>query len=368
MVQHVPPNSFHAERPERIVVLEGILKGHTATESLSFLSLDYEAGQARLKHIPVNAGSTWANCSTVLVQHGISRDRMIQEYGKTEVAAWERLLAKELTPAKESGDNYWCSKTLEVAAVAAQAAIEAARDILRGYTENAFCLIRPPGHHCFNTPQGFCVLNNVVLAAREFLTKGKRVAILDWDYHFGDGTAKAFLRDPNVMFASLHSKQSLIMGGNATYPPNDSRNLKGDGLAQATRGRMFNIQWTTDDADDNALIYAMSTVIIPAFQTFNPAVILISAGYDALAGDDLAGMKLTPSVFKTAARYLAILGIPLLFVLEGGYNPELLASGVQETIEGVLQGAEEPLETFPQYHHRAVVDDVDYLRQNCIAE
>lgn len=370
MVQHVPPSEFHMERPERIVAVEGILKGHTYKQALYFLSLNKKTGKAALQHIPVKTDSVWALCSTVLVNAGIPRDRMVAEYGEKQVDRWERFLSAEDEPATEMGDNYWSSNTLLAAAAAAQASIQAAQDILRKRTQNAFCLIRPPGHHCFQTPEGFCVLNNVVLAAREFLAKEKRVAILDWDYHFGDGTAKALMKEPNVMFASLHCAKS---GTRPTYPPNDSKNLKGAGLAERTRGRMFNVQWTNDDADDSAFLYALQALILPAFQTFAPSVVLISAGYDSICGDDLAGMKMTAGVFQFAAHALARLGIPLLFVLEGGYNPELLAEGVSETIQGLLN-ADTPFaaaimpDPEPQAHHKAVVDEVIELRQKMVAE
>lgn len=354
MIQHVPPQSNIPERPERLVGIEGILKGHTYQQSLYFVSLRRHAGRATLREIPTKPDSVWARCQNQLVVDPLPREAMVAEYGPQQVQLWENILADDGDPATEEGDNYWSSGTLYAARIAAQAAINAAQDILAGRTQNAFCLIRPPGHHCFQSPAGFCVLNNVVLAAKECLNAGKRVAIVDWDYHFGDGTAKAFLEDERVAFVSLHAEKNAA--GYATYPPNDRANLKGAGLSKRTAGRMWNIQWPRDNADDAALQYAFETNILPRLRAWNPDVVLISAGYDAVKGDDLAGMQVSPHQFRRCTEVLLRLGKPILAVLEGGYNPALLGACVQETVLGFLKEPCQTLSETVQETHKQCVD------------
>lgn len=354
MVQHVPAGAGTPERPERIVAIEGILKGHTYSQSLYFLSLKHYAGKAILHEIPTKSDSVWSRCKTQLVVDPLPREAMLAEYGPKQVQIWENILADEGQPATEEGDNYWAAGTMYAARIAAQSAIQAAQDILTCRTQNAFCIIRPPGHHCFQTAAGFCILNNVVLAAKECLKAGKRVAIVDWDYHFGDGTAKAFLNEDRVAFVSLHAEKTG--NGWPTYPPNDRQNLKGVGLRQITQCRMWNIQWSNDDADNAAVQYAFTANILPRLQSWNPDVILISAGYDAVQGDDLAGMLISPHQFRRCTAELMSLGKPLLAVLEGGYNPALLGLCVKETILGFLKEPCEDLSESVQEKHKRVVN------------
>ena len=133
------------------------------------------------------------------------------------------------------------------------------------------------------------------------------------------------------MFVSLHCEQARRRG--PTYPQHP---LKGDALLSRTKGRCFNIMWDYDDADDAAYAYAFDRVILPALHKHKPDVILVSAGYDALKGDMLAGMKLTPPLFHDLAAALKTVGVPVVCVLEGGYSPDLLGAGVCETLRGLL--------------------------------
>ncbi len=361
MAAHVPPRGGLAvEEPERIVGIEAFLKGHPVSSALAAWkatgSLD----------IPTCAGSLWSQCDIVKVEESITDAAVEAEYGAKAVRN-----ARYKTPYRGSkldpacGDIYWSAGTWEAAKTAASAAIQAAVRVLTGQTNNhshAFCIVRPPGHHCFDVPAGFCILNNVVIAAKEALKAGKRVAILDWDYHFGDGTAAALWGEERVMFVSMHAERTR--SGFPTYPARTARNFKGVGLREATRGRCFNVQWTEDDANDAACAYAMRTVIMPALQHFAPDLLLISAGYDATEGDSLAGMKMVATTFGHMAAALTRVGCPIVAVLEGGYDVHLLADGVAQTIRGLQQAPvymrdlDKWLVQEPQEHHREVVDEV----------
>lgn len=331
MSKHIAPSGF-PERPVRLAGVETAL---------------YEKG-------------LWTQCVDHLVTVPVDRAVLTAEYGDAEVARWER--ACDLAVAgpdfdDRSADIYWSKETLKAVGIAVGASIQAVHTVLDaqagGEVEHAFAIIRPPGHHCFDVPSGFCIANNVVLATRAALARGKKVAIVDWDYHFGDGTAEAFLKEPNVMFTSLHC--ATDRRGSATYPRSP---LKGATLAERSSGRLFNIQWERDDADNAAYADAFTRAVVPAFRRFAPDLVIVSAGYDAIKGDTLAGMNLTPRVFELLTSMLKTLGVPVVCVLEGGYDPGLLGAGVAATVEGLLAqncvleaGVAKPI-------HRCVVDDV----------
>lgn len=303
-----------------------------------------------------------AHCESHLVTELADRRILVAEYGPDAVTRWEEACDSALTgPVVDEicGDIYWSKDTMTAVRIAVSAARSAVQTVLSAVTagrvEHAFAVIRPPGHHCYDTPSGFCIVNNVVLAARVALAAGKRVAIVDWDYHFGDGTASEFMETRAVTFCSLHCEKDRR--GIPTYPYSL---MKGNRLAERTMGRMFNIQWEKDDADNSAYNYAFERVVLPAFSKFKPDIVLVSAGYDALKGDTLAGMELLPNAFYEMTAQLKKLGVPVVCVLEGGYDPSLLGRGVYETINGLLapDGEEVVLDCRAADHHRAVVDAV----------
>jgi len=331
MIKHAVPEGF-PERPERLTAVTAALK----------------------------TSGLWSACRTTSID-AVSEEVLVKHYGAEEVARWKTMVIRADDAVIQDdvcGDIYWSAGSLEAISTAANAAITAVKTVLAADAaiEHAFCVLRPPGHHCFLMPAGFCTVNNIALAAQEALDQGKRVAILDWDYHFGDGTALTFLNNPNVMFCSLHCAKDRRK--QTTYPIHP---LKGELLAEKTNGRMFNIQWAKDDADNAAYAYAFQTVILPAIRRFSADVILVSAGYDALKGDDLAGMELTAPVFQHLTKALVSLQIPVVCVMEGGYNTELLSQGVVETVRGLLEKGSDDLTTLcaeVKDHHKKVADAV----------
>jgi acetoin utilization deacetylase AcuC-like enzyme len=339
MKRHRPPTSAYSERAARLDGIESALA-------------KYEL---------------WSTCADKKVTVPLTREAFVAEYGAKAIRSWEHGAARAKNrggPVVDDrcGDIYWSEGSLEAVGIAAGAAVEATMAAINGSTQHAFAIVRPPGHHCFDLPEGFCIANNVVLAARAALAAGKRVAVLDWDYHYGDGTARALMKEPAVTFCSIHCDRDRT--GGLTYPVDK---LKGDELAKRTEGRFFNIQWYRDDADDAAICYAMSHVILPAFAKHRPDIVLISAGYDAIKGDDLAGMELSPRVFEYLTIALRGLGVPLVAVLEGGYNPYLLGEGVAATLKGMLAHISRrsdlcaKMATAVQTDHKEVVDSVHGL-------
>lgn len=346
------------ERPERIVAIEAALKSHSVRQTLQTFAKD----DSRAVPMDAKKGSVWERCSVVEVRDPLPDALIQKEYGPAFVRRANYMLPDEDEAPRmdpTSSDIYWSHGTWRAAGIAAAAAVEATRKAM-AEGGHAFCIIRPPGHHCFDVPSGFCLMNNVVLAAKEVLAAGKRVAIVDWDYHFGDGTAKALLNEPSAMFVSFHAEKTA--DGHPTYPANNRRDIKGDGLCKMTHGRSYNVQWGIDDADDAAMAYAFDHLLVPTLQTFRPDVLLISAGFDAVKGDALAGMEISPTAFGFMAQRLCGLGIPVVAVLEGGYDTLLLAQCVEHTVRGMLGDADFAWSAWKhgdvQAVHKSVVEDV----------
>jgi acetoin utilization deacetylase AcuC-like enzyme len=224
----------------------------------------------------------------------------------------------------------------EAACLASGAAVGAVESALSG--ESAFAIARPPGHHAGRaTGMGFCLLNHVAVAAEHARSRGaEKVAILDWDVHHGNGTQDVFYDDCQVLYLSAH--QSPF------YPGTGGVREVGEG-----EGRGFTVNVPLPAGSGEATYAAaFAGVFLPVLREFGPALILISAGYDAHVADPLGGMALEAGSFGRFAAQLASLArevgaAPLALVLEGGYNLGALTGGVAATIRGVEepQGAPE---------------------------
>jgi acetoin utilization deacetylase AcuC-like enzyme len=226
----------------------------------------------------------------------------------------------------------------EVARLASGAAVGAVESALSG--EPAFAIARPPGHHAGRaTGMGFCLLNHVAVAAEHARSRGvERVAILDWDVHHGNGTQDVFYEDGHVLYLSTH--QSPF------YPGTGDVREVGEGQGQ---GFTVNVPLPMGSGEE-AYAAAFAGIFLPVLREFGPALILVSAGYDAHAADPLGGMALESASFGRFAASLASLAretgaAPPALVLEGGYNLGALTEGVATTIHGI----EEPQDTLTGY-------------------
>lgn len=220
-------------------------------------------------------------------------------------------------------------------ALLAAGGVIAAVDAVIGGLDSVFALVRPPGHHAEpDRGMGFCLFNNVAIAARYAQAQGlEKVLIVDWDVHHGNGTQKAFYEDDSVLYFSIH--QSPHFPG--TGKINEIGSGKGEGFT-------INVP-LPQGADDADFLYVFEKVLIPAARQFRPDIILVSAGQDGHRDDPLAGMNLTSegyALMTGVVRFLAeeLSGGRLILALEGGYNHKALADSVISIFLALLNRVE----------------------------
>lgn len=230
-------------------------------------------------------------------------------------------------------DTYVVPGSLAAAGLAAAATVQAARAVATGEAELAFAVVRPPGHHAsVDRGGGFCLLNNVAIAAAALRRDGtKRIAVVDWDVHHGDGTQAIFDADPDLCYASTH--QSPL------YPGTGSTGERGSGPAAGTKHN----HPLRAGAGDGEFVAAWRDALLPAVEAFAPQAILVSAGYDPHRDDPLAHLLVTEEGFGTVARLLGEvsrrLRLPgVALALEGGYDLDALRGSAAATVRGLLDG------------------------------
>ncbi len=267
----------------------------------------------------------------------------------------------------------WLDADTVVSGASYQAALYAAGGVMTAVDcviedrlNSVFALVRPPGHHATrNRAMGFCLFNNIAIAARYALEKYdiKRILIADFDVHHGNGTQEAFNSDPNVIYFSVHQ--------HPLYPGTGNINECGDGVG---KGHIVNVPLPPGCGDDEYM-RVLDSVLIPVAQRFMPQLIMISAGYDAHWTDPISTMQVSVNGFArmiSRLRYLAqqFCNGHVVLTLEGGYNPQVLAFAVKATLEVLLgnKGVEDPLGPSPMKKEEKDISDIldNVKRLHCL--
>jgi acetoin utilization deacetylase AcuC-like enzyme len=303
------PRGQHPERPERLAAVDGAL----------------DAFGERVR---------------VLDSREATDDEILAVHGRRYLDALGHCVgqSRQLDP-----DTYCAPRSVEVARLAAGSFTEAALEVARGRARRAFAALRPPGHHAErDAPMGFCLLNNVAIAARALRAElgVERIAIVDWDVHHGNGTQHAFEAERDVLFASLHQFPF--------YPGTGALDERGVG---AGVGATVNLP-LPEGCGDAEYGFVFDTVLVPILRAFQPEMILVSAGFDAHELDPLGGMRLTSDAFARFAERLCavadeVAGGRIALALEGGYDLEGLESSVAACVD-VLACERPGFGAFPQ--------------------
>jgi acetoin utilization deacetylase AcuC-like enzyme len=297
-LEHTGPRG-HPERPERLVAV-----GEAIAERAASLS--------RLAVRP-------AEDDEILRVHGPGLLARVAE-------------AARRAPAHLDPDTYVSSRSLEVARLAAGATLDLARAVVRGSARGGLAAVRPPGHHAeAGRSMGFCLFNNVAIAARALQAEEdvERILIVDWDVHHGNGTQEVFEDDPSVLYFSTHQWPY--------YPGTGDFGEIGRGRGE---GATVNVPLPAGCGDDE-YVGVFQRVLVPVAHDFRPELILVSCGFDAHADDPLASMDVSERGFRDLATIVRALGDTLCegrvaFVLEGGYAASGLREGTRAVLDVIL--------------------------------
>lgn len=281
-------DASHPESPERVRVIREALSRHGLTKAI----LRLEPRKAEIQELE-------------LVH---DRDYILEMEARCKQA-----------PAYLGEDVVANRGTWSAALLAAGSALAGAQAIVQGRVDRVFVNARPPGHHARRSEaMGFCIFNNVALAARWASTQGdvKRVAILDWDVHHGNGSQEIFWDDPKVFYASMQQHPH--------YP--------GSGFSRR-RSNSISVALEAGSGDERCL-EVFERELMPALEAYEPELLLISCGFDALEADPLGGLSWSPGVYgELTRRCLNLGGGRILSLLEGGYAlPQIGLAAVQHVL------------------------------------
>lgn len=288
----------------------------------------------RLRAILQRLGETGLQKDLLAIPPRVAEVAWLKKVHTKEHVANVNARCKQNLPHMGDGETMICPASFEIARLAVGATFGAVDAVMDGRADAVFCAVRPPGHHAeCDRAMGFCLFNNVVVAARyiQETCNLKRVVIIDWDVHHGNGTQHILEEDPTVFYFSTHQYPH--------YPGTGS--IQEIGLSPGM-GATLNAPMEAGAGDDDYL-KAFDELFMPAMERFKPEFIIISAGFDAHEDDPLSATLVTETGFAEMTRHaLAIAqthaGGRLISVLEGGYDLNGLSRSVEAHLRTLMEG------------------------------
>jgi acetoin utilization deacetylase AcuC-like enzyme len=333
-LEHITPHK-HPERWQRVKVVMEML------EALNWLKRD---GLVQLA----------PRAATIEELAAVHEREYIQEVEAASYQAEQEEARSGRQTLFFATDTYVSAKSYEAALKAAGAPLVAIDAVMKGEIDNAYCLVRPPGHHAVaESAMGFCLFNNVAVAARYAIDHYnlERVMIIDYDVHHGNGTQEMFYDDPRVLYFSVHQAPF--------YPGTGLAEERGEG---AGHGTTINVPLPAQTGFD-AYESIFRQVMVPAADRFDPQLILVSAGFDAHWTDPIGGMYLSTAAFAKLNQIIIDMARQmcqgrLVMVQEGGYNLEATGSCAATCINLLLgdEAAVDSLGQAPKGDYRLNMD------------
>lgn len=348
------PESHHPEDPRRI---------HEIFKAFKKTGLVYTGPQSQLPEIMKQCPTKYmwriparyATREEICLAHSPDHLEWAEELQNKSTAEL-RAMTKQFDQGRES--LYIGALSYPVALLSAGGAIDTCKNVVAGNVKNAFAVIRPPGHHAeFDSPMGFCLFNNVPVAVkvcqRDYPDLCRKVLILDWDVHHGNGIQNIFYQDPNVLYISLH-----VYSDGTFYPGKPPNEMIPDGGIDNCGsgpglGKNVNIGWHDQGMGDGEYMAAFQKIVMPIAKEFNPDLVVISAGFDAADGDELGGCFVTPPCYAHMTHMLMSLANGKVAVcLEGGYNLAAISNSAV-AVARTLMGEPPPQMELPKINRVA---------------
>ncbi|KAK5988684.1 Histone deacetylase clr3 [Cladobotryum mycophilum] len=348
------PNAHHPEDPRRI---------HEIFKAFKRMGLVYTGPESELPRIMRDCPTKYmwriaarpATREEICLAHSPDHLNWVESLDSISTSEL-RELTRRFDQGRES--LYVGSMSYPAALLAAGGAIDTCKCVVTDKVKNAFAVIRPPGHHAeFDQPLGFCFFNNVPVAVKvcqqDYPDKCRKVLILDWDVHHGNGIQNIFYQDPNVLYISIHVYQNgMFYPGKPPNPMTPDGGIENCGTGPGL-GKNINIGWHDQGMGDGEYMAAFQKIVMPIAKEFNPDLVVISAGFDAADGDELGGCFVTPACYAHMTHMLMSLADGRVAVcLEGGYNLQAISNSAV-AVAKTLMGEPPPKMELPRINKEA---------------
>ena len=348
------PNAHHPEDPRRI---------HEIFKAFKKMGLVYTGPEVELPLIMKQSPTRYmwriparaATREEICLAHSPDHLALVESIDKLSTAE-----LREMTRRYDQGREslYVGSMSYPVALLSAGGAIDTCKNVVTEQVKNAFAVIRPPGHHAeYDAPMGFCFFNNVPVAVRvcqqDYPDSCRKVLILDWDVHHGNGIQNIFYADPNVLYISIHVySNGMFYPGKPPDPMTPDGGIENCGTGPGL-GKNVNVGWHDQGMGDGEYMAAFQKIVMPIAKEFNPDLVVISAGFDAADGDELGGCFVTPACYAHMTHMLMSLADGKVAVcLEGGYNLKAISDSAV-AVAKTLMGEPPPKMEIPMINKEA---------------